>query len=538
TVDLDPWIQFEFDGVKQMDTMKIWNANSAAESAIGWGVKDLVIEYSVDGETWNALEDASQISRAPGLPTYGDADEIAFNGIPVKMVRLDIGSNWGGLLMSYGLSEVQFNVIPAQARTLDPASGATGVLPDTTVTWRAGREAGQHTIYIDTDADTVADGTAPSVSTSTNSLDLGTLDLQLGETYYVRVDEVNDTEETTVWAGPVWTLDMAPVLIVDDFEIYENASPYRPFQTWLDGFGYSADEFFSVGYGGNGTGAGIGHDIWTLTSPYYDGAIMEPLITMQGSAQSMPFYYDNSGTANAETTANIADLPVGQDWSKNGIQYLSLHIRADSLSEALDTTSGFTANDTVGWYSQTETVQDDGDAAQSRDIGDNQDAVMQTTVTGPGTVSFDWKASTETDWDFLEFYIDGALQDQISGEVDWQPMTYSVTDAGSHTLEWRYFKDAAVSDGEDCGWVDNLQWDGGGQPASASGNTGQLYAKINGTRVDYPGSVTDVQWGPWKIDLASLGVDLQNVTTLAIGIDGADASGLLYLDNFQLESGE
>ncbi len=539
TVDLDPWIQFEFDGVKQLDTMKVWNANSAAESAIGWGVKNLVIEYSVDGENWTVLPDANQISRAPGLSNYGPADEIAFNGVPAKMVRLDIESNWGGILMSYGLSEVQFNVIPAQARTLDPAPGTSGVLPDTTVTWRAGRDAAQHTIYIDTDADAVADGTAVSVSTSASSLDLGTLDLQLGETYYVRVDEVNDAEETTVWAGPVWTLDVAPVLIVDDFERYENTSPYRPFQTWSDGFGYSADEFFPDGYGGNGTGAGIGHDIWSLTSPYYDGEIMEELITMEGSALSMPFYYDNSGTAAAaETTANIANLQVSQDWSKNGIQYLSLHIRADSLSEALDTTSSFTASETVGWYSQTAVVQDDGDAAQSKAIGHNEDAVMQTTVTGAGTVSFDWKASSEAEWDFLEFYVDGEMQDQISGEVDWQPMTYSVTGAGSHTLEWRYFKDGAVSDGEDCGWVDKLLWDGAGQPATASGNTGQLYAKINGTRVDYPGSVADIQWGPWKIDLAALGINLQNMTTLAIGVDGATASGVLYFDNFQLESGE
>ncbi|MCP4454085.1 MAG: hypothetical protein GY809_21710, partial [Planctomycetes bacterium] len=253
---------------------------------------------------------------------------------------------------------------------------------------------------------------------------------------------------------------------------------------------------------------------------------------------SMPFYYDNAGTANAESTANIANLPVGQDWSKSGIQYLSLHIRADSLSEALDTTSSFTASETVGWYSQTAIVQDDGDAAQSKSIGHNQDTVMQTTVTGSGTVSFDWKASTEVDWDFLEFYVDGAMLDQISGEVDWQTMTYAVTGAGSHTLEWRYFKDQAVSGGEDCGWVDKLLWDGAGQPATAPGNTGQLYAKINGTRVDYPGNVADIQWGPWKIDLASLGVDLQNVTTLTIGVEGATASGLLYLDNFQLVPGE
>ncbi|MCP4452654.1 MAG: hypothetical protein GY809_14425, partial [Planctomycetes bacterium] len=51
-------------------------------------------------------------------------------------------------------------------------------------------------------------------------------------------------------------------------------------------------------------------------------------------------------------------------------------------------------------------------------------------------------------------------------------------------------------------------------------------------------NVADIQWGPWKIDLASLGVNLQNVTTLTIGVEGATASGLLYLDTFQLVPGE
>ncbi|NQV32357.1 MAG: hypothetical protein HQ515_06660, partial [Phycisphaeraceae bacterium] len=53
SVDLDPWIQFEFDGVQKLDIMTVWNSNSAAEMAIGWGVKDVQIEYSVDGENWD-----------------------------------------------------------------------------------------------------------------------------------------------------------------------------------------------------------------------------------------------------------------------------------------------------------------------------------------------------------------------------------------------------------------------------------------------------------------------------------------------------
>lgn len=327
--DMDPWIQFEFDDLKKLDTMSIWNSNGAAESAIGWGIKDVVIETSQDGDNWTVLEGVSQLNRAPGLPTYAQPDVIALNGIPARFVRLDIGSNWGGILMSYSLSEVQFNMIPAQARTPEPASGATGVQPGDTVTWRAGREAAEHSVYISTDANAVADGTAPSVTTATNALDLGTLGLDLGDTYYWRVDEVNDAEETPVWAGPVWNLSIVSAVVVDDFEDYGNLSPNRPFQTWLDGFGYSADEFFPVGYPGNGTGSGIGHDIWSLSSPHYDGDIMETASVINGSSQSLPLYFDNA--SGASQTDRTFDVP--QDWTLGGVTTLSIAVRGDlSLS--------------------------------------------------------------------------------------------------------------------------------------------------------------------------------------------------------------
>jgi len=189
------------------------------------------------------------------------------------------------------------------------------------VTWRAGREAAEHTLYMSTDANAVAEGLAPSVTSSTNTVDLGSLSLELGQTYYWRVDEVNQAEAVSVWAGPVWAFSTVAALTVDDFEGYNNISPDRPFQTWLDGFGYSADEFFPVEYPGNGTGAGIGHDIWSLSSPHYDGDIMETTNTIAGSGQSMPFYYTNTGGVASQTERTFA---APQDWTVGGVQTLSI----------------------------------------------------------------------------------------------------------------------------------------------------------------------------------------------------------------------
>jgi len=70
-----------------------------------------------------------------------------------------------------------------------------------------------------------------------------------------------------------------------------------------------------------------------------------------------------------------------------------------------------------------------------------------------------------------------------------------------------------------------------------AGNTGQLYVKINGSKVVYGGDAGDIaktQWKQWNIALASLGVNLQRVTKLAVGIDGNGASGKLYFDDIRL----
>ncbi|MCP4450668.1 MAG: LamG domain-containing protein, partial [Planctomycetes bacterium] len=68
------------------------------------------------------------------------------------------------------------------------------------------------------------------------------------------------------------------------------------------------------------------------------------------------------------------------------------------------------------------------------------------------------------------------------------------------------------------------------------GNSGQLYLKINGTRINYDGlsdALQRQQWIPWHVDLSGM-AGLDNVTRLAIGIDGAGATGLVYVDDIRL----
>jgi hypothetical protein len=68
------------------------------------------------------------------------------------------------------------------------------------------------------------------------------------------------------------------------------------------------------------------------------------------------------------------------------------------------------------------------------------------------------------------------------------------------------------------------------------GNTGTLYVKINNTKVSYdldPADIARASWQAWNIDLTGLS-GLQNVTSLTVGVDGATAAGMLYIDDIRL----
>ncbi|HWW02233.1 MAG TPA: hypothetical protein VNZ64_21205 [Candidatus Acidoferrum sp.] len=110
------------------------------------------------------------------------------------------------------------------------------------------------------------------------------------------------------------------------------------------------------------------------------------------------------------------------------------------------------------WYGQT-TVSYDGVASgRSYFISAAQQSILTTTVTGPATLGFWWKVSSQTNADIFSFvdsannFTNGA---QISGEVDWNYQGYFLP-AGPQTLQWAYTKDNAGSAGLDAAFLDQV----------------------------------------------------------------------------------
>jgi hypothetical protein len=81
--------------------------------------------------------------------------------------------------------------------------------------------------------------------------------------------------------------------------------------------------------------------------------------------------------------------------------------------------------------------------------------VSSSTVHAGSSISFWHTESTESGFDYLQFYVDGGLQGEWSGLNSWSQNTYNITE-GAHTLEWRYFKDGSLDDGSDTVWVDDI----------------------------------------------------------------------------------
>ncbi|MCH8218218.1 MAG: LamG domain-containing protein [Planctomycetes bacterium] len=366
-------IAWAFDRAYKLHEMWVWNANQLIEAFIGFGAKDVVIEHSLDGENWTVLEGVSELAQAPGVEGYAANNIIDFGGARAQHVRMNINTVQG-FAPQTSLSEVRFLYIPTFATGPNPVSGATDVAADVTLSWdRDGREAGRHDIYLGSDPNTLS--LAGSVSES--SFDTLALDLQLGQSYAWRVDEVNDAMDPSIWTGSVWNFTTVDAIVIDDMETYADQEFLEIWATWIDGFGDEANNGSLVGGAAGIPETGI----------------------VNGGSQSLPIWFDNRTAAISEATRTFEQT---QDWTRSGVKTLVL-----SFSRGVENT----------------------------------------------------------------------------------------------------------------------------------GN-GRVYVKVNDTQVVYPedpAALPPVWWTQWTIDLSTLGADLTRVRSLTVGIEGAGARGVLYVDDIQLE---
>jgi hypothetical protein len=133
------------------------------------------------------------------------------------------------------------------------------------------------------------------------------------------------------------------------------------------------------------------------------------------------------------------------------------------------------------WFVQTNVVFVGQFAARSGIITHNQTSSLL--LTGnyfAGNGSFDYRVSSELNFDTLKFLVDGVLQQQWSGDVPWANYLFPLT-AGTHTLEWRYSKDASGTVGLDAAFLDNVNLPLLVGTNGASAATLQIQRQMDGT---------------------------------------------------------
>ena len=97
-------------------------------------------------------------------------------------------------------------------------------------------------------------------------------------------------------------------------------------------------------------------------------------------------------------------------------------------------------------------------AAKSGDIGDSHTSAIQLTQDGDaGSFTFLYSVSSEVGYDYLKFYIDDDLKNSWSGDIGWTQASFSVSE-GIHTYKWVYAKDGSYAGGQDCAWIDYIEF--------------------------------------------------------------------------------
>jgi len=94
-------------------------------------------------------------------------------------------------------------------------------------------------------------------------------------------------------------------------------------------------------------------------------------------------------------------------------------------------------------------------SARGAPISHNQSTALRISfdVAVESELSFFYKVSSEANYDYLEFWVNGSRINRWAGEVPWTEFVYNVV-PGSYEMEWTYRKDGSVNNGADTGWID------------------------------------------------------------------------------------
>jgi hypothetical protein len=189
------------------------------------------------------------------------------------------------------------------------------------------------------------------------------------------------------------------------------------------------------------------------------------------------------------------------------------------LSTALNPGLTWTTGGNTGWFPETSVTHDGIEAAQSGSVSNGQQSVLQTTVSGPGTLSFWWRISSLGS---VSFSINGVTQGSIGFITGWQSKTVYLG-AGVQNLSWTYYG-GTVPLGANAAWLDQVTYVPGGTapmltiaPKNQTTFIGAT-ATFNSQAVGTPPLIYQWKFGATNLNNATNAIlSLTNVQTAASG---------------------
>ena len=140
---------------------------------------------------------------------------------------------------------------------------------------------------------------------------------------------------------------------------------------------------------------------------------------------------------------------------------------------------------------------------------------MTVTVEIPadGLMSFFGKISSESNYDYGRFFIDGVEKGSYSGAGSWGEKKFDITQ-GTHTFQWRYTKDSSVNSNDDCFYVDYITFYKRPEPVQPGWHTycesefnnalGSNLTTTPSWAYEYPATFLNNNYAGWNMTKVSL----------------------------------
>ncbi len=230
----------------------------------------------------------------------------------------------------------------------------------------------------------------------------------------------------------------------------------------------------------DGSAFSLGNDVQVeVNSADYDGSISH--VAFYVDDPGIPMYLDYNEPY--EWTWQTQDQSHGQHiiWAmstdndyntrRDSIIVMLLQPANEGFESAMFDIYPWDNTSPIPWTIQDSESYTGSYAAKAGEIGHDQETSLSLAleVTAPGNLSFFYKVSSEANYDFLRFYIDGIQQGEWSGNVSWSYQE-SLIAPGPHTFTWTYVKDQGTDGGSDTAWLDHINFPPHNAPPFAPSN--------------------------------------------------------------------